>query len=376
MVLDPKDIAAAHQFHRWTATLSSEKGPLNADAFRKYCVENAKGAAWQCEVGAENGLQHIQAVWISKKPLRWSTLYKVLQGLGYKGWLSPVKGGLQGLRRLVDYCRKEKTRVAAGDFFGFDNIMKEKKDSSAGAAVQALKDGMPMAEWMQAYPALALRSLTNAASISNTLHTVARRPLAVYVHFGKPGTGKTTSVFNQYARDEIYTLVKPSGNGPIWWDGYDHSKHRVVLIDEFTGWIKPADLLLWLDPAGTCNRVAVKGSFVPFNPAVIVLTSNFEWRKWFKTYFAEKPDHIQALHRRFTEIRKFTYKRGWKAGDPPNFEVVDTYDPESYQDAEADADVERIPEEREGHFEPYQPAARESVADLNKRFEQRYRKGQ
>lgn len=117
----------------------------------------------------------------------------------------------------------------------------------------------------------------------------------VRIYYGKPGTGKTRSVFEEFDQNDIY--CKTTGK---WWDGYRGEK--VVLIDDFD----PAncfdiqyDFYLKLLDRYKLN-IEVKGGMVKFYSRIIIFTSNFNPITW----FTEKKNR-EAFFRRVTSIRHF-----------------------------------------------------------------------
>ena len=93
---------------------------------------------------------------------------------------------------------------------------------------------------------------------------------------GETGCGK--SRFAHRISKELYphsTYYKPRGE---WWDGYE--QHKLVIMDDFYGWIKYDELLKICDRYP--YRVPVKGGFRQFNAECIILTSNSEPEGWYK----------------------------------------------------------------------------------------------
>lgn len=110
----------------------------------------------------------------------------------------------------------------------------------------------------------------------------------VVVIYGLPGVGKTHYI-NEHFQGSSY--IKPTDND--WFDGYDN--HKVVLFDEYEGWISWNLFLRVLDKY-PC-RVPIKGGFVWFRPETILITCNKHPSKWYD--FKDRP--LDALTRRITE---------------------------------------------------------------------------
>lgn len=119
----------------------------------------------------------------------------------------------------------------------------------------------------------------------------------VIVHWGKTGTGKTRSVYDQSmeAQQDLYWF--PGNN---WFDGY--TGQQWVIFDDFDcSEFKLTYLLKLLDRYPM--RVPVKGDFVQWVPRKIFITSNKNPRtEW---YANAHDEHRQALLRRITSIIHF-----------------------------------------------------------------------
>ncbi len=123
--------------------------------------------------------------------------------------------------------------------------------------------------------------------------------MVVFIYWGKTGTGKTRSVYDQAKElgESVFSLVQ-NDSGTPWFDGY--AGEEVLLIDDFYGWCKVSFLLKLLDRYPL--NVQVKGSMIPFISKKIIFTSNIHPEYWFNW----KNDEIKnAFFRRITEIKEF-----------------------------------------------------------------------
>jgi hypothetical protein len=109
------------------------------------------------------------------------------------------------------------------------------------------------------------------------------------VFTGAPGTGKSRAAFNF---DQAF--VAPLSNGSQWWDGYDPTRHRTVVLDDFHASFPAHQLLRLCDEYPV--QVPVKGGFEQFKPEFVVITSNYPPTSWYN--WAEVKADINALLRR------------------------------------------------------------------------------
>lgn len=115
---------------------------------------------------------------------------------------------------------------------------------------------------------------------------------------GQTRAGKTRWAYDNYPH--LYEM--PIGKD-VWMDGYQGEE--VVLLDEFEGQM-PLNSALKLLEHYYVRRVPVKGSFVWFNPKIIIVTANIMPAQWYD--FNNRKEKEEALRARFSKI--YYYKDG------------------------------------------------------------------
>ncbi len=119
-------------------------------------------------------------------------------------------------------------------------------------------------------------------------------PVECTLFWGPTGVGKTRLVWEK--EQSLYVYSGDSGSN-IWFDGY--SGESAILFDDFNGDIRLSTLLRLTDRYPI--RLPVKGDFVMRKCKSIYFTSNLPIEDW---YPSANPEHLSALKRRFTLIRK------------------------------------------------------------------------
>jgi hypothetical protein len=155
----------------------------------------------------------------------------------------------------------------------------------------AIKTGKNEKEIYESHPIIAARF---PKFISKTISFTPPAPLEkrlVELHWGAPGTGKTRHCWNLYP-DLYPTPIKCSRSGSQWFDGY--YGQEVALLDDFNGELQLTQLLRLLDRY-PC-QVETKGGHVWWNPKVILITTNTDWREWYD--YRTRTDSRDALKRR------------------------------------------------------------------------------
>lgn len=115
-------------------------------------------------------------------------------------------------------------------------------------------------------------------------------PPKIYVYWGKTGTGKSRKAFALEEELKTVAFWKPKGQ---WFDGYEGQ--TMAVFDDFRGDVPFRVLLQILDRYPMI--VPVKGGYVNWNPKVIVFTSNYCPRAWYKP-----ENEVDALMRRLNEF--------------------------------------------------------------------------
>ena len=104
------------------------------------------------------------------------------------------------------------------------------------------------------------------------------RTVTVFTYYGESGTGKTLeAVYN--AGDPLSYFRMPVPKGDVWWDGYDPSIHKVLILDEYNGWMQLNMLKQVLD--GYPLRIEIKGGQTYAAWTTVYITSNTRPHDWY-----------------------------------------------------------------------------------------------
>lgn len=232
---------------------------------------------WGRETG-ESGTPHLQGYLELPRRKRRNAVREL--GLT-RGRLTPRAGTQE---EAANYCKKD------GDFeeHGILVVRQPGRRSDLELIRSQLRAGVPtltiadenFGTWIQyrrsfdEYRALLARG-------------VKRLGVFVYVIHGRTGVGKTRFVY-QFAEElglDLYRIPHPDCK---WFDGYIGQK--MVLLDDYRGEANLSFFLQLLDRYPMDSPV--KGSFVPWRPTLIFITSNYDPRQWHEEY--------QPVERRIT----------------------------------------------------------------------------
>lgn len=191
-----------------------------------------------------------------------------------------------------DYCGKEDSRVA-GPWSRGSRPGKKGERNDLKRAWELVKGGASDATLFEEVTGVAFKYQRGIQAARAACSVPRDKNVApeVQILWGPSGTGKSRRAIEE--NPEAFILTKPSENGTLWWDGY--SGQKVVIIDEFYGWIKYDFLLRILDRYPL--RVQVKGGSVDLAATKFVFTSNKQWEDWYLGI-----DDVSALRRRIVEF--------------------------------------------------------------------------
>lgn len=179
---------------------------------------------------------------------------------------------------------------------------------------QMINDGAGYNELVDAYPRQALMAasgLTKKIMERLKMNPPPFRHVKVYVFWGDTRTGKTRKVYDLEGSDRVYSKTDDS----LYFDGYDSSKHKVLLLDEvYSGsGYKHGNLLHWLQGHPHLLNQKFGGAYANWDK--VYITSNNPPRTWFPAISTAQSN---ALYKRY------------ETGGIVKF--VDTNDPVSVRD--------------------------------------------
>lgn len=237
------------------------------------------------EVG-ENGTRHLQGYAEFPNRLRFNQFRELLPNYH-------IEARRGDSTQASDYCKKD------GNYeeYGTLSVSRQGNRTDIDDLHESLRAGKRKRTIVEEHfgQFLKYQRGINAAYNIYTSHRPLEQPPSIIVYYGRTGTGKTRSVWDNLT--DISDLWTYSGNG--WFDGYD--QHPIALFDDFNGGeFKISYLLKVLDRYPM--QVPVKGGFVVWKPTEIYLTSNLAPEEWFPN---AKREHVQALLRRFTNVVYF-----------------------------------------------------------------------
>lgn len=269
---------------RWTFTWNNPPNAYGSLLGNLVDSKIAKYVCGQLEQG-KNGTNHFQGYIEFNKQ---TTLKKCKECIPGAHW--EISGGTGEENKK--YCTKEETRIEGPWEWG---VMCAPGTRTDLLMLKEVLDTKSLKEaWQECFPMM-LKYHRGAEKYKQIMETPRDKATILEIHIGAPGTGKTTGVLDDYPGA---MWMNSSG----WWDFYEGQK--VVVIDEFCGWL-PYNVLLKLADPGPYS-VNVKGTMKQFVSERVVIISNTDPDLWYA--YGERLQW-EALERRIDRDHSLYYHR-------------------------------------------------------------------
>jgi len=260
------------------------------------------------ERGTRNGRRHLQGAFYFKSDKKWSTLVKQFPGI----WIVPAKGTAEQIRK---YCNKEDEHCYE---MGDPPVDKREAAKRGGEATKekyktAFDIMIEGGDITTVEPELIIKHLPNLCKIKATLGPIPPdldTPQSFW-YFGKPGTGKSSSVRKFCEDSELNLFSKPLEDQ--WWDEMP-SRTSVTILDDFDVENKALgrQLKIWADQYKFVAQI--KGVKSLIRPSHFFVTSNYHPNEIWSGKM------LEALSRRFKV--KFFYRTDEELNELPENWIV------------------------------------------------------
>lgn len=271
------------------------------------------------EIAPDTGNPHTHW-YIQFKKIYTSTMVTTLFGtVGIH--LEPAKGKLEDQKIYLS-----KPDEAAQPYVEYGTPKVQGKRSDLESLAQTIVEGTStVTEIAHSHPKEFIRYHRGLRALEfevqrSKFSTTRRLDLETIVYWGDTGTGKTRAVLDEHGESNVFILNRGC-NAVIWWDGYNQEK--VLLIDDFYGWIKLSMLLKILDIYPL--RLEIKGSFTWAAWTKIYITSNKPPDEWYNKSDQMDERVMAAFKRRIHQVKEFKELRvprrqnGKRARSPHQF---------------------------------------------------------
>lgn len=244
----------------------------HVDQLREY-AKSCRYMVFGYEVCPDTGRKHLQGYHYTERQ-------RSLRAFSKKFGNCHVAAQRGTAKQASDYCKED------GKFEEFGELPQQGKRADWDKALEDLKT-KDVIDVLEDQPHL-IPCQRQLREIKNMFLKPKHRDVEVIVIYGDAGTGKTRYAYDTYT--DIY--AKPPGQ---WWDGY--SGQKVVLMDDFYGWVQYHDLLHILDRYP--YNAPYKGGYVWAQWDTVIITSNKKPSEWYGQGMTP------ALRRRLKKVFKY-----------------------------------------------------------------------
>lgn len=245
----------------------------------------------QMEKGEETGYIHWQIYIENKTQIKFQTLKNKFPKGHFK-----VRWGTK--KQCYDYCTKSKTafpdtRIEKGDI---DLTETNAPKVTVEAAVDLMKRGMRADEVLLQYPSL-WRSMNYLDRVQTVIdageYSTKKRNLKVNYIYGAPGTGKTTSIYEEHDFKEVFRV----SNYKNPFD--DYNAEPVLVLDEFYSSIPLDDILNVLDVWPFKMSARYNDRWAAYETVYII--SNIALPQQYATHGFYSEDRLKSFYRRISD---------------------------------------------------------------------------
>lgn len=223
---------------------------------------------------ATTGQRHIQAAIYSANARQFSAVQKLFPGAHLEVMNGTCADSLK-------YCSKEETRVVNTHSVEHGISPKQGKRSDMKSFAAGIEDAISMVELAKADPSTFIRY--NKGLIAYQLLCMPKRThmTTLEVMWGPTGSGKSTGIRANLKNTPYFQLTKSACSDKVtWFDGYDPIAHKVLVIDDFYGWIPMHTFLNMVDAHPM--TVQTKGGSTQYLFERIIITSNVQPKDWYQ----------------------------------------------------------------------------------------------
>lgn len=244
--------------------------------------ERSGGGAGDSASGGEPaGTPHLQG-FISFVNRR--TMSSVKRDIGDRVHLERVRGTPQ---EASSYCKKD------GDFVEYGEVPAGPgRRTDLEGPINAIRGGSRIRQVARDFPREFVKYSRGLQALVGFHRGAFTPPRKVYAFIGSAGAGKTRAV--HLAEEDLFVH-----SGDRWFDGFEGQE--AALFDDFDGSQLSKGVFLRVIDQYAMD-VPVKGSFVPWTPKRVYITSNLEIDRWYPDL---SYDQQEAVSRRIHCVKKF-----------------------------------------------------------------------
>ncbi len=262
-------------------------------------------ACYAREIG-EQGTPHVHIYVLFPSPRRFSTIKKKYPGAHIERTFGSIQDNIDYIKKEGKFAETNKAETSIeGSYREFgavpNNLTLGLSDMEQ--VVELLEQGYSVVEIIEAFPKYAFKVNSIEAVKQAFLAEKYRetmRTVEVTYKFGSTGTGKTRSIYKDYAPEDICRITSYGKNG-VKFDSY--KSEDVLVFEEYASQIPIEEFLVYLDiyplmlPARYSDKTACYTK--------VIITSNLPLSSQYIMEQHSKPETYAALLRRINFVEEY-----------------------------------------------------------------------
>lgn len=262
-------------------------------------------ACYAHEIG-EQGTPHIHLYVLFPSPRRFSTIKKKFPGAHIEKTYGSIKDNIDYIKKEGKFSdtNKAETKVV-GSYREFGEVPTKDSPnfSDMEEVVKLLEEGYSVTDIIEEFPKYAFK-INSIEAVKQAFlakkYRETMRAVEVTYKFGATGTGKTKSIFKEYAPENVCRITSYSKNGTKF-DSY--KSENVLVFEEYASQIPIEELLVYLDiyplmlPARYADKTACYTK--------IIITSNLPLNAQYVAEQHSKPETYAAFIRRINYVEEY-----------------------------------------------------------------------
>ena len=291
--------------YQLTINNPDEKG-YDDDKINKIIAKSkVRFACYAREIG-EQGTPHIHIYIVFPSARRFSTMLKLFPGAHVEITYGSVQDNIDYVKKEGKFKDTNKAETSVKGTYreiGTAPTSESLNFSDMEEVVKLLDEGYSVVEIIKMFPKYAFKvnaiEAVRQALLSKKYREIMR-PVEVTYKFGVTGTGKTRSIYKDYAPDEVCRITSYNKNGTKF-DSY--KSENVLVFEEYASQIPIEDFLVYLDiyplmlPARYADKTACYTK--------VIITSNLPLGMQYITEQQCKPETYAAFLRRIHYVEEY-----------------------------------------------------------------------
>lgn len=282
-----------------------EKGFDNNKINTIIAKSKVKFACYAREIG-EQGTPHIHIYIVFPSARRFSTLLKLFPGAHIETTYGSVQDNIDYIKKEGKFANTDKAETKVeGSYREVGEIPTSESLNSSDMeeVVKLLEEGYSVIEIIKTYPKYAFKinsiDAVKQAFLAQKYREIMRAVEVTY-KFGATGTGKTRSIYNDYAPEDVCRITSYRKNG-VRFDSY--KCEDVLVFEEYASQIPIEDFLVYLDiyplmlPARYSDKTACYTK--------VIITSNLPLQAQYILEQSTKPETFAAFLRRINYVEEY-----------------------------------------------------------------------